>query len=133
LPSLPAAACQASASFRLSRERLGSELRLSCGRAVGKAAAAFIFGRLASRCRPELQLRSIGFAAEVKGLLNSGRMTEEYLLKALDTAESYQISASVESDNPCCQITGRRRSTRPAQQEWEKGQFSGDFCNYRVM
>jgi chitin disaccharide deacetylase len=74
-------------TFRLSRERLAAELRLSCDRVAGKAVDAFIFGRLASRCRPELQLRRIGFAAEVKGLLNSGRMTEDYLLKALDTLQ----------------------------------------------
>ena len=90
-------------TFRLSRERLGSELRLSCGRAVGKAADAFIFGRLASRCRPELQRRGIGFAAEVKGLLNSGRMTEEYLLKALDTLQEGVTEIYLHpsaSDNP---------------------------------
>lgn len=71
-------------SFRLSRERLGVDLRLAPRRRLGKAADAFIFGRLADRCRPELDRRKIAYAAEVKGLLNSGQMTEEYLLKALD-------------------------------------------------
>lgn len=74
-------------TFRLSRERLGAELRLSAGRLPGKFADAFIFGRLANRCLPELQRHNIGFATEVKGLLNSGRITEEYLLKALDTLQ----------------------------------------------
>jgi len=74
-------------TFRLSRERLGTELRLSAGRFAGKVAEAVIFHSLAGRCRPELQRRRIGFAAEVKGLLNSGRMTEEYLLRALDTLQ----------------------------------------------
>jgi len=74
-------------TFRLSRERLGAELRLSSGRIAAKAVDAFIFSCLAGRCRSELQLRRIGFAAEVKGLLNSGRMTEEYLLGALDVLQ----------------------------------------------
>jgi hopanoid biosynthesis associated protein HpnK len=71
-------------TFRLSRERLGNDLALARRRVAGKAADAFIFGRLAARCRPDLDMRSIGYVAEVKGLLNSGRMTEEYLLAALD-------------------------------------------------
>lgn len=71
-------------TFRLSRERLSTDLSLARRRVLGKAADAFIFGRLAARCRPELDLRRIGYAAEVKGLLNSGQMTEAYLLKALD-------------------------------------------------
>jgi hopanoid biosynthesis associated protein HpnK len=71
-------------TFRLSRERLSAELSLDRRRLAGKAADAFIFGRLAARCRPKLEMRRIGHAAEVKGLLNSGRMTEKYLLRALD-------------------------------------------------
>ncbi len=90
-------------TFRLSRERLGAELRLSSARLAGKALDAFIFGRLASRCQPELQLRGIGFATEVKGLLNSGRMTEDYLLKALDRLQDGITEIYLhpsESDNP---------------------------------
>jgi hypothetical protein len=34
---------------------------------------------------PQLQMRRIGFASEVRGLLNSGKITEEYLLKLLGT------------------------------------------------
>jgi hopanoid biosynthesis associated protein HpnK len=71
-------------TFRLSRERLLPELRRSAARAVGKTADAVIFSLLARHCRTQLQLRRIGFAGEVKGLLNSGAMTEEYLLQALD-------------------------------------------------
>jgi hopanoid biosynthesis associated protein HpnK len=71
-------------SFRLSRERLGVEIRLSPRRRFGKGSDAFIFSRLAARCRPELDRRGIGYAVEVKGLLNSGHMTEDYLLKMLD-------------------------------------------------
>jgi hopanoid biosynthesis associated protein HpnK len=69
---------------RLSRERLGRELQLAPRRLVGKLADAFIFGRLAERCQPELERRGIGYANEVKGLLNSGRMTEPYLLGVLE-------------------------------------------------
>jgi len=72
-------------SFRLSRENLGAELSISADRAIGKSVDAFIFSSLAKRCLPHLQQRRISFASEVKGLLNSGKITEEYLLKSLDT------------------------------------------------
>ena len=72
-------------SFRLSRENLWKELSVSTDRAVGKAVDAFIFSSLASRCLPQLQRRRISFASEVKGLLNSGKIKEEYLLKILGT------------------------------------------------
>ena len=52
--------------------------------AAGKMLDAFIFSSLARRCRPHLEKLGISFAGEVKGLLNSGRMTEGYLLRALD-------------------------------------------------
>jgi hopanoid biosynthesis associated protein HpnK len=71
-------------SFRLSRENLGANLALDRQRLVGKCADAFIFAQLAKRCRPMLDRLGIRYAAEVKGLLNSGRMTEDYLLKALE-------------------------------------------------
>src|SRR6185369_12276879 len=72
-------------SFRLSRGNLGEELSISTDRAIGKAVDAFIFSSLAKRCLPHLQQRRISFASEVKGLLNSGKITEEYLLKLLGT------------------------------------------------
>jgi DNA-binding protein len=72
-------------SFRLSRGNLGEELSISADRAIGKAVDAFIFSSLAKRCLPHLQRRKITFASEVKGLLNSGKITEEYLLKLLGT------------------------------------------------
>lgn len=71
-------------SFRLSRERLKTDLDLAPRRRLGKCADAFIFDRLARRCRPELDRLGIGYTGEVKGLLNSGQMTEEYFLKAID-------------------------------------------------
>ena len=75
-------------TFRLSSERLGSELRIARNRPLGKAVDAFIFGRLADHCRAQLNIRRVGFATEVKGLLNSGRITEDYLLKALDNLQA---------------------------------------------
>lgn len=74
-------------SFRLSRERLGVDLGLSPRRYPGKVVDALIFDLLARRCRPELDRLGICYALEVKGLLNSGRMTEEYLLKSLDAIQ----------------------------------------------
>lgn len=71
-------------SFRLTRERLLPNLAIDRGRAAGKALDAFIFARLAAHCRPRLDRLGISYASEVKGLLNSGRMTEAYLLKALE-------------------------------------------------
>ncbi|RII26634.1 MAG: hydrolase [Geobacter sp.] len=74
-------------TFRLSLERLGVELAIDRRRMVGKAADAFIFSRLAASCRPVLDRMGIRYAGEVKGLLNSGRMTEDYLLRSLDRLE----------------------------------------------
>jgi hopanoid biosynthesis associated protein HpnK len=72
-------------SFRLSRENLAGNLAIDRQRLVGKCADAFIFASLARRCRARLDRLGIRYAGEVKGLLNSGRMTEAYLLRALDS------------------------------------------------
>ena len=74
-------------SFRLSRERFFNDISIDRRRLVGKAVDAFIFASLARRCEPELAKRRISYSGEVKGLLNSGSMTEGYLLKALDTLD----------------------------------------------
>jgi chitin disaccharide deacetylase len=71
-------------SFRLSRENLAGNLAIDKQRILGKCADAFIFASLAKRCRSRLDRLGIRYAGEVKGLLNSGRMTEDYLLRALD-------------------------------------------------
>ena len=73
------------ASFRLTREKLLPNLAVDRRRIPGKIADAVIFSCLASRCRPHLEKFGIQFAAEVKGLLNSGRMTENYLLDTLES------------------------------------------------
>jgi chitin disaccharide deacetylase len=71
-------------SFRLSREDLGGNLAIDRQRLVGKCADAFIFASLARRCKSRLDRLGIRYAGEVKGLLNSGRMTEQYLLRSLE-------------------------------------------------
>jgi hopanoid biosynthesis associated protein HpnK len=74
-------------SFRLTRENLARDPGGDGERSFGRKLDAFIFARLAEHCRPVLDRLRIQYADEVKGLLNSGRMTEEYLLKVLDCLE----------------------------------------------
>jgi hopanoid biosynthesis associated protein HpnK len=71
-------------SFRLSRERLAHNLRFDQQRRLGKAVERLIFGALAGYARPYLDKLGISYPGEVKGVLNSGRMTEKYLLNILD-------------------------------------------------
>jgi hopanoid biosynthesis associated protein HpnK len=71
-------------SFRLTREDPARDPADHRQRRMGRMLDAFIFGRLAKRCRPVLAGLGIYYSNEVKGLLNSGRMTEEYLLKVLE-------------------------------------------------
>lgn len=71
-------------TFRLSQERLAPCLRLDSARKVGKTLENLIFGFLTDHAAPVLDRIGIKYAAEVKGLLNSGRMTEEYLLGIID-------------------------------------------------
>lgn len=71
-------------SFRLSRERLCHNLRFDRQRRVGKTVERIIFWALAGHARPHLDRLGIRYAGEVKGVLNSGRMTEEYILQILD-------------------------------------------------
>lgn len=74
-------------SFRITREQLIPSLRLDRSRLVGKTVEHLIFSALSAHVEPYLHRLGIFHAAEVKGLLNSGRMTETYLLAALDTVE----------------------------------------------
>ena len=70
-------------TFRLSRERLLHNLSHDRERIAGKAVERVIFGALSRHAARELKLRSIMAADEVKGVLNSGRMTEAYVLAIL--------------------------------------------------
>lgn len=95
-------------TFRLSRENLRSNLAVDRSRLFGKAADAFIFSKLATRCRPALERLGIGYTGEVKGLLSSGRMTEEYLLKALETLDEGTTEIYFHPGClPCDEITRR--------------------------
>lgn len=71
-------------SFRLTREDLSRDPADGRTRRVGRRIDAFIFACLAKRCGPVLRKLGISHSGEVKGLLNSGRMSEDYLLKVLD-------------------------------------------------
>lgn len=71
-------------SFRLAQERLSDNLRNDRERMFGKIIECLIFGFLTGHARPELDRMGIQYASEVKGVLNSGRMTEKYILKIID-------------------------------------------------
>lgn len=71
-------------TFRLARERLFHNLRFDRERKFGKALESLIFGLLTDHARPELDRIGIRYASEVKGVLNSGRMTEGYILGIID-------------------------------------------------
>jgi chitin disaccharide deacetylase len=71
-------------SMRLSQERLTHNLRFNRERLAGKTIERIIFGSLANHARPSLDRMGIRYATEVKGVLNSGRMTEQYILDILD-------------------------------------------------
>lgn len=71
-------------SFRITSERLWQNLRLERSRMLGKTVERFIFGALSFHAAPLLSRLGIVTALEVKGLLNSGRITEQYLLAVLD-------------------------------------------------
>ena len=71
-------------SFRLSQERLFHNLQFNNERKLGKILESIIFWALANHCRPNLKKLGVNFSAEVKGVLNSGRMTEDYILDIMD-------------------------------------------------
>ena len=70
-------------SFRSTRERLFQNLRRDRSRLIGKTVERLIFGSLAGHAAPVLQHRGITTAGEVKGVLNSGRISEAYLLSVM--------------------------------------------------
>jgi hopanoid biosynthesis associated protein HpnK len=71
-------------SFRLSQERLAHNLKFDPERRFGKIVERIIFGSLAESARTQLDDLRIMYAAEVKGVLNSGRMTEAYVLNIIE-------------------------------------------------
>ncbi len=70
-------------SFRLAQERLSHNLSFDRDRKFGKTLESLIFGFLTDHARPVLDTLGIRYADEVKGVLNSGRMTEEYILNII--------------------------------------------------
>ena len=95
-------------TFRLTRERLTPALLADGERRVGKRVDAFIFDRLSRRNRPRLEERGIGCTDGVKGLLNSGRMTEAYLLLVLEDLQPGSTEIYVHPGClPCTEITRR--------------------------
>ncbi len=62
-------------------------LRYSRERIAGKAAERVIFGLLSASAETGLMRREISHAVEVKGVLNSGKMTEDYILSVLERLE----------------------------------------------
>jgi len=71
-------------SFRLSQERLAHNLKFDPDRRFGKIVERIIFGSLAKSARTRLCNLGIMHAAEVKGILSSGRMTETYILHIIE-------------------------------------------------
>jgi predicted glycoside hydrolase/deacetylase ChbG (UPF0249 family) len=71
-------------SFRITRERLQQNLKFDNSRPFGKLVERIIFGALSNHAVPLLHKLGISHAVEVKGVLNSGRITEQYLLDILD-------------------------------------------------
>ena len=71
-------------SFRLSRERLAHNLLYDRERRVGKTVENIIFGSLTKKAQPRLDALNVSYAGEVKGVLNSGRMTEAYILNIIE-------------------------------------------------
>jgi hopanoid biosynthesis associated protein HpnK len=86
-------------SFRTTKERLFQNLRLDRSRLVGKSVEHIIFGTLARYAESAVSNQEITTAVEVKGVLNSGQMTENYLLA---TIENLQQGSSEIYFHPGC-------------------------------
>jgi chitin disaccharide deacetylase len=70
-------------AFRLTQEPLGLDLRLASGRWVYRLSHALVFACLSRRARPVLDDLGIRHTQRVFGLLQSGRVTEDYLARLL--------------------------------------------------
>lgn len=104
-------------TIRLTRERLIPALLADGERTLGKRADALIFDRLAARSLPHLKRRGIGYSVEVKGLLNSGRMTEEYLFRVFDDLQQGATEIYFHPGYlPCEEITRRMPDYRHEQE-----------------
>ncbi|MSU32278.1 MAG: ChbG/HpnK family deacetylase [Pedosphaera sp.] len=70
-------------SMRLTRDPIFANLGWARGRYVYRASHALIFNWLSKRAEKSLNYRSINYAQATFGLLQSGQITESYLLKLL--------------------------------------------------
>lgn len=71
-------------AMRLTRDPLLTNLRLSFGNYFYKFSHALFFNRLCASAGPALKRRGIKHTDQVFGLLEDGRITEDYLLKVID-------------------------------------------------
>jgi chitin disaccharide deacetylase len=71
-------------AVRLTRDPLLTNLRLASGRYLYRLVHAIIISKLASRAEASLKRRGIRYTDAVFGLLQSGRITEDYLLRLID-------------------------------------------------
>jgi hopanoid biosynthesis associated protein HpnK len=87
-------------AMRLTRDPLGLNLRVAFGRYFYRLSHAFIFAWLSARSRAALDRRRILYADRVFGLLQSGRITEDYLLKVLGSLKggTYELYAHPDED-----------------------------------
>ena len=70
-------------ALRLTHDPLMPNLRMARGRWSYRLSHALVFNLLSRRARPALERRQIRHATAVFGLLQNGRVTEDYLLKLL--------------------------------------------------
>ncbi|KAB2663011.1 MAG: ChbG/HpnK family deacetylase [Verrucomicrobia bacterium] len=87
-------------AMRLTRDPLGLNLKLSFGRYFYRLSHAFIFAWLSRQAGPSLVRRRIRHADHVFGLLQNGRITEEYLVRLLERIGpgNYELYAHPDED-----------------------------------
>ena len=69
--------------FRLTRDRFWLNARIASGKWCYRLCHAIIYSLLARHVRPSLKVQRIRHTTSVFGLLQSGRVTESYLMKLL--------------------------------------------------
>ncbi|MEA5502361.1 hopanoid biosynthesis-associated protein HpnK [Halotia wernerae UHCC 0503] len=91
--------------IRLPSEELGMSLKLDCQGLLTKLLWSWVFGKLRRYGEGLLTSQGIGFANKVYGLLQTGKMTEEYLLGLIpqiqaDLVEIYSHPALANDGEP---------------------------------
>jgi len=87
-------------AVRVTDDPLLMNLRISGGKYLYRLSHAFAFSRLSARARPSLDRRGVYYTDRVFGLLQSGRITEKYLLRLLDELRpgTYELYAHPDED-----------------------------------